>query len=103
MHGAKKGHKIDLIKNAPNVFVEIETDVVLDSGESIPCKYGSFYSSFMGRGKANIIENLQEKRHGLQLLMRNQTDLDFDFTERMISTVAVIRVDIEQYTAKAKK
>ena len=103
MHGAKKGHKIDLIKNAPNVFVEIETDVVLDSGESIPCKYGSFYSSFMGRGKANIIENLQEKRHGLQLLMRNQTDLYFDFTERMISTVAVIRVDIEQYTAKAKK
>ena len=32
MHGAKKGHKIDLIKNAPNVFVEIETDVVLDCG-----------------------------------------------------------------------
>ncbi len=62
MHGAKCGHKIDLIQAQSNAFVEIEADVRLDPGGEDPCRYGAFYSSFMGRGKAEILEDAREKK-----------------------------------------
>lgn len=103
MHGAKKGHKIDLIKKDANAFVEMETDILLESGEDIPCEYSSFYSSFMGRGQVSLVEDEQEKKRGLELLMKNQTGRDFLFTEQMISSVIVIKVCVKDYTAKARK
>ncbi len=103
MHGAKNGHKIDLIHESSNAFVEIETDIALVSGGDVPCGYGSFYSSFMGRGQVTIVEDSCEKKHGLHLLMKNQTHRRFDFTEQMLSTVAVLKVTVKDYTAKAKK
>ncbi len=103
MHGAKEGHKIDLIRQSPNVFIEIETDVALFSGEENPCKYGAFYSSFMGRGQVSLVEDTNEQKKALQLLMKNQTKRDFEFTNQMLSTVAIIKVFVNDYTAKARK
>lgn len=102
MHGAKVGHKIDLIQENPNVCIELETDVEQDPGEDIPCKYGSFYSSLMGQGKASLVEDGEEKKHGLNLLMQNQTGRQFAFTDQMASAVAVIKVEVGTYTAKAR-
>lgn len=102
MHGAKEGHKIDLIETCAKACVEIETDVELISGGDIPCMYGSFYSSYIGRGEVSIVEDMEEKKHGLNLLMLAQTGRSFEFTEQMISSAAVIKVSVDSYTAKAK-
>lgn len=102
MHGAKVGHKIELIKSNPNVCIELETDVELDFADDIPCQYSSFYSSVIGQGRASIVENLEEKERALNLLMVNQTGRIFQFTESMMDVVAVIKVEIKNYTAKAR-
>lgn len=103
VHGAKEGHKIDLINQNPNVCVEFECDVKQVSGGDIPCRYGSEYASIIGRGKAEIVEDLQEKIKGLNLLMENQTGHSFDFDEKMADSVAVIKITLNDYTAKARK
>ena len=36
----------------------------------------------------------------MSLLMRTQTGKDFTFEDRLVSIVAVIRIDVEEYTAK---
>ena len=36
LHSAKEGHKLDLIKNNPNVCIEMECDVNLVSGGEVP-------------------------------------------------------------------
>lgn len=41
-HGARQGHKIDLIYQNPNVCVQIEGEVVPDYDYDVPCKYGAF-------------------------------------------------------------
>lgn len=102
MHSAKVGHKIELIKNNPNVCIELETDVELDLAADIPCKYGSFYSSVIGQGRVSFVENLEEKERALNLLMVNQTGRMFEFTESTLEAVAVIKVEIKDYTAKAR-
>lgn len=101
MHSAHEGHKLDLIKNNPCVCVELECDIELISGGDIPCKYGAAYASLIGRGKAEIISDEQEKIKGLRLLMKNQSGRDFDISGKMASTVDVIKVTVEEFTAKS--
>ena len=99
MHGATEGKKLDLIRANPKVFFSIESDITAFSGGDIPCQYGTSYSSIMGKGTAEILENPQEKMAGLSLFMKSQTGRDFQFNERMVSAVEVIKIDVSEYTA----
>lgn len=102
-HGAKEGHKLDLIRRNANICVEVECDVALVSGGDIPCRYGSTYASVIGRGKAEIVEDVQEKIRGLDLLMVHQTERKFEIDELMAASVSVIKITVENYTAKARR
>ena len=102
LHGAKEGHKLDLIRNNASVCVELECDTELVSGGDIPCKYGSTFASVIARGTAEIVEDEQEKIRGLKLLMKNQTGRDFAMNASMAAAVAVIKVTSTDFTAKAR-
>lgn len=99
LHGATQGRKLDLMRANPKVFVEMECDVVPFEGD-VACKYGTSYKSLMGRGKAVILEDPQEKMRALSQIMKTQTDGDFEFNERLVSVVSLIRIDVTEYTAK---
>ncbi len=102
LHSAKEGHKLDLIKENPNVCVELESDVVPVSGGEIACKYGSMYASVIGRGKAHLVRDEREKIRALELLMENQTGRRFTIDGNMASSVEVIKVELGEFTAKAR-
>ena len=102
MHSANEGHKLDLIKENSNVCIELECDVEMISGGNVPCKYGASYKSFIGRGCAEIVDDAQEKVKGLNIFMQHQTRKEFDIDEAMASSVTVIRVRVEEFTAKSK-
>ena len=103
LHSAKEGHKLDLIKDNPNVCIELECDVNLISGGEVPCKYGSEYASVIGRGHATLVEVEEEKTKGLKLLMKNQTGRCFEIDSKMAESVEVIKVVISELTAKARR
>ena len=99
LHSALKGKKLDMIQANPRVFFELDCDRVPFEGEKA-CQYGLAYSSVMGRGTARIVEDVEEKKHAMSVLMKTQTGKDFSFEDRLVSIVAVIRIDVEEYTAK---
>ena len=99
LHSAVRGKKLDMIRANSRVFFEISTDLLPFEGEK-PCQYGLAYSSVMGRGIATIVEDVEEKMKAMTVLMKTQTGKDFTFNERLVSIVAVIRIDVEEYTAK---
>ncbi len=99
LHGARQGRKLDVIRANPKVFAELECDIVPFEGE-VACKYGITYASVMAKGKAVIVEDTEEKMHALTVLMKTQTGKDFEFNEKLVSVVGVIRIDVEQFTAK---
>ena len=100
MHSALKGKKLDMIRENPKVFFEIDCDMEPFGEGDIPCQYGMVYSSIMGKGKACIVEDVEEKIRAMKVLMKTQTDKDFSFDDRLVSIVAVIRIDVSEYTAK---
>lgn len=101
LHGAKKGYKYDVIRKNPKVSFEMECDVVPFEGR-IACQYGTAYASIIGRGKAEIIDDVDEKIKGLAVLMKTQTGKDFRFDEKLVSIVNVIRITASDFTAKKR-
>ena len=99
LHSAVRGKKLDMIRSNPNVFFELDCDQLPFEGQK-PCQYGLSYSSVMGRGRATIVTDAREKEKAMTLLMKTQTGKDFSFTEELVSIVAVIRIDVTEYTAK---
>jgi nitroimidazol reductase NimA-like FMN-containing flavoprotein (pyridoxamine 5'-phosphate oxidase superfamily) len=99
LHSALRGKKLDMMRRNPKVFFEIDCDHKPFEGD-LPCQYGMVYSSIMGRGKAQIVEDVEEKKQAMVHLMKTQTGKDFSFEDRLVSIVAVIRIDVEEYTAK---
>jgi len=99
LHSAVRGRKLDMIRENSRVFIEMDCDQVPFEGEK-PCQYGLSYSSIMGRGEARIVEDVEEKMKAMSILMKTQTGKDFSFNERLVSIVTVIRIDVEEYTAK---
>ena len=99
MHSALLGKKLDMMRANPKVFFEMDCDLAPFEGV-LPCQYGLVYSSVMGRGTASIVEDVQEKIKAMAILMKTQTEKDFEFNDRLVSIVAVIRIDVAEYTAK---
>ena len=99
LHCATQGKKLDMIRANPRVFFELDCDRMPFEGDK-PCQYGLVYSSVMGRGTARILEDTEEKIRAMTLLMKTQTGKDFDFTDRLVSIVSVIRIDVAEFTAK---
>ena len=102
LHSAVKGKKLDMIRENPKVFFEMECDTAPFEGR-VACQYGYVYSSIMGRGTARIVEDVEEKKQAMAILMKTQTGKDFSFEDRLVSIVAVIRVDVAEYTAKHRR
>ena len=99
LHSALRGKKLDMIRANPRVFFSLECDLVPFEGQ-VACQYGLAYSSIMGRGTARIVEDVEEKKKAMAILMKTQTGKDFTFEDRLVSIVAVIRIDVSEYTAK---
>lgn len=101
VHSANAGRKLDVLKGNPKVFVEMECNMQIVEGEPA-CRYGMAYASLMGSGTAVFLEEPEAKMAALSNLMKVQTGKDFEFNETMASAVTVIRIDIAEYTAKAR-
>ena len=99
LHGAKRGRKLDLIRKNPKVFFEMCCDIEPFEGE-VACKYGITYASVMGRGIAEIVEDVEEKKFALSALMKTQTGKDFEFEDKMTTIVSIIKITTLEYTAK---
>ena len=99
LHSAVKGKKLDMIQANPRVFFSMDCDRMPFEGR-VACQYGLVYSSIMGRGTATLVDDVEEKKRAMSILMKTQTGGDFTFEDRLVTIVAVIRIDVHEYTAK---
>lgn len=97
-HSALKGHKVDLLKKNNRVCFEIEGDYQIDKDGKTGCDVK--YQSIIGKGVARIIEDDEEKVRGIKSIMRHCTGREFDFPLDRLSTVIVVRVEIDSMTCK---
>ena len=99
-HGAKEGRKIDLIQKSPNVGFEMDTNYALNEAD-IACGHSARFQSVIGNGVMSIVSEIEEKKRGLSLLMAHNTGKEeWSFDDRMVSAVAVFKLEVTKISCK---
>ncbi len=101
LHGAKEGYKYDVIRGNQKVSFAMACNVEPFEGK-VACQYGMTYFSVMGKGVAEITEDVEEKIKALSILMKTQTDKDFEFNDKLVSIVNVIKITVDTFSAKKR-
>lgn len=97
LHSASQGHKIDAIKRNPKCSV-----CIIDKDDVIPEEFTSYFRSVIAFGKAEILDEVNDKISALRLLSEKYSK-GIDPTaeiNRFLKVVAVIRIKIEKVTGK---
>jgi nitroimidazol reductase NimA-like FMN-containing flavoprotein (pyridoxamine 5'-phosphate oxidase superfamily) len=98
-HSAPEGRKVEVLKRNSRVCFEVDLDQELVRG-SEACKWGMKYRSIIGFGKASFVEDPDEKKRALDLIMDHYAGGSFAYQENAIRNILVIRVDILSVTGK---
>mgnify|MGYP000411683900 FL=1 len=68
--------------------------------EKVACSYSMRSESAMCRGQVEFIEEIDEKRRALDIIMRHYTDSEFNYSDPAVRNVKVWQVRINQMTGK---
>ena len=98
-HAALEGRKIDMLRNNNRVCFEFETKTEIVEGKEA-CNWGMKYKSVIGFGKAAFLNDMEEKRHALDVMMRQYSGRSFRFPDNSVQQTAIIRVAIETMSGK---
>lgn len=102
IHTAYEGKKIDILRKNNRVCFEIESDIQLVSADAA-CDWGTLYTSVIGFGRAQFIEDEEGKREGLEIIVRHYTDQPIEFKEKGFRKALVIKIEIESLTGKSSR
>ncbi len=112
-HGAKKGKKIDILKNNSLAsFSVVEAFSMIQSyfssKDNLACPATQFFKSIMIDGKITFIEDYDEKVLALQKLMEKlqpegkYKPLKDDDYQKSINATQILKLDIKEIRAKFK-
>lgn len=98
-HSADEGLKLEIIQQNPKVCVEFDIDQEVIQSDK-PCKWSMQYRSVIGFGKALLVEDFEEKKKGLDAIMKHYSGRLFEYVEPAIESTCIIKVEIESMTGK---
>ena len=58
------------------------------------------YRSAIGFGKGSLVENLEEKKRGLDAIKQHYSGRSFEYSEPGMKNTVIIKVEIESMTSK---
>lgn len=99
LHSAKEGRKISALSQNSSVCFEMDCSHKLVEGD-VACAYSYEYQSIVGYGTARIVEDKEEKKQALSILMKHMTEKKFEFTDSMADLVAVIKIEADSFSGK---
>ena len=82
-HSAKEGRKIEILKKNNQVCFEFDIAPEIKTGKTA-CAWGMKYQSVIGFGKTLFVEDPDERRKALDVIMRQYADGDFGYTKKIV-------------------
>jgi nitroimidazol reductase NimA-like FMN-containing flavoprotein (pyridoxamine 5'-phosphate oxidase superfamily) len=99
IHCGPEGKKLEIIRNNNNVCFEVD----IDEGPikaARPCDWEMKYKSVIGFGKAVLVEDAEDKRKALDVIMQQFSANTFEYPEEAVQKTTIIKVEIETMTGK---
>ena len=102
LHGARKGKKIDILREHPSVCISFSTDHLLRAqSEEIACSWSMKYRSVLAYGQVEFIEDPAEKTEALNIIMSQYSDRSFRFAPPSIHEVCCFMVKVTRFEGRS--
>ncbi|MDO9511829.1 MAG: pyridoxamine 5'-phosphate oxidase family protein [Bacteroidales bacterium] len=97
LHSAANGHKIDILRNNPEVCIAFSTDHELQYiNEPVACSWSMKYRSVLVYGKVEFIDDYDERIRAMNVIMLKYAKRVFSYNAPAIKEVLPFRVIIER-------
>lgn len=101
LHSGPTGSCIDIlnVNSAVCITFSIDHELVFQHPK-VACSYRMKAKSAICRGKVLFIEDMEQKREALNIIMRHYSDKTFEYSDPAVSNVKIWKVPIESMTAR---
>ena len=100
VHGAAEGRKIEILKRNPEVGLELDRNVGIVTTNT-GCGHTALYQSIIGNGTVRFIENEEEKKAALNLVMKKNTGKDgWEFEPAVLERTCVYKIEVTELSCK---
>jgi len=98
VHGPAEGRRLDAMIDEPRICFEADEGEIVRG--SLPCDFTSRFSSVIGYGVARVLVSAEEKRHGLDVIMRHYGGTGDRIADRTLEVTSVVEIVIESMEGK---
>ena len=98
-HSAREGKKIEILKKNNHVCFEFDIHPEIKQGDTA-CAWGMKYRSVIGYGTATLIDDSEQKREALNIIMAQYADGAFEYAQKSFDKMLVIKVDVSEMSGK---
>lgn len=99
-HCAPEGRKLDIMARNPRVCLEA-TRLCRGAGR-VESGHAQKYECVVASGRASLVEDLDEKIRGLELLRRHSGRPARDTSPELAAKITVFKVDVDEMTCKVR-
>ncbi len=101
IHCAKKGRKLDMIKQNSRVCFQVEADVTDRFASAPACDSTATYRSVIGYGTAMLLDDFEEKKQGLDVIMKHyHNQPPFEYNPKDVERTCIIKIEITEMSGK---
>lgn len=101
LHSGPTGHSIDILEQNNNVCITFSIDhELVFQHPKVACSYRMKAKSVICHGKVQFIENLDDKREALNIIMSHYSDSTFEYSEPAVKNVKIWEIPIDTISAK---
>ena len=101
LHSGPTGSSIDMLAKNNRVCITFSVDhELVFQHPKVACSYRMRAKSVICRGRVNFIEDPEEKREALNILMRHYSSREFVYSDPAVKNVKIWEIPIDSVTAK---
>ena len=101
LHSGPEGRAINILNRNNQVCITFSIDhELVFQHPKVACSYRMKAKSVICYGKVNFIEELDDKRNALDIIMRHYSGREFQYSEPAVKNVKIWEVPIDRVSAK---
>lgn len=101
LHSAPEGRVINVLNKNSNICVTFSTDhELVFQNQEVACSYRMKSKSVVAFGKVEFIEDMDEKREALNIIMEQYSGDEFKYSDPAVRNVKMWKVPVDKMTCK---